>query len=393
MTRKKLLFLSDAVSSTTGLGRITRDLAMRVHHTIPEFEVASVGYGGNGSVKLPWPQYHLHDIRGWLVPELPEVWNDFVGEDECILMCVWDMSRLFWLGNPKTCHIPVLRTFVEEARKQGKLKLWAYHAIDAEGPNGKVPGMIADTMKGFDRVLDYSAFSSRITGNPDHLPHGIESTVFYPHDRAEARATFSKHGFVGLKPDSLLVGIVATNQTRKNWQLGIETCRVLLDRGHDVRVWLHTDVLTRYWDIGSLVADYGLVGRVAATTQHFSDVQMAEMYSACDVTLGIGPEGFGFPIAESLACGTPCICGSYGAQAEYAPARFQVDPTGFYYEGAFCSKRPVHDPDFWALKVETMKDWHKAAAHLSERSILPPSVDWNGETLWPAWEKWFRAGL
>lgn len=393
MARKKLLFLSDAVSATSGLGRITRDLAKRVHENLGDvYEVATVGYGGNGSVKYPWPQYFLHPIENWLVPELPSIWEDFVGDEEGILMCVWDLSRLYWLGIPQTCPIPHLRRWVESA----KMKKWAYHAIDAEGPNGKLSTRIAETMKGFDRVLDYSEFSSKITGNPQHLPHGIDTSVFYPHNHEESRKSFIQHGFIGLKPDSMLVGIVATNQARKNWQLGMETCRILLDRGHDVRVWAHTDVLDRYWSIGSLIADYGLQGRVAVTNQRFTDEQMAEMYSACDVTLGIAPEGFGFAEAESLACGVPVVCGSYGAQAEYVQKWMQVDPVGYYYEGAFCSKRPVHESTRWADRV--LEAVEPCDAHMGGGEdmgctcvSLPPDIDWN--ILWPRWQKWFKEGL
>ena len=334
--------------------------------------LSSVGYGGTGSRSIPFTEYKVHSVDNWLVPELPAVWDDFVGDDEGILMCVWDMSRLYWLGTPATCPNPGLRQWVEKA----KMKKWAYHAIDAEGPYGKAPQKIAQTMKGFDRVIDYSAFSSRITGNPVHLPHGIDTTVFYPRPHKEARELFAQRGFAGLKKDSLLVGIVATNQARKNWQLGIETARILLDRGHDLRLWIHTDVIDRYWSLGNLIVDYGLVGRAAITVSRFTDEQLAWMYSACDVTLGIGPEGFGYPIAESLACGVPCIVGSYGAQAEFVPKEMQIDPIAYFYEGAFCSKRPVHDPS-WADAAERPSSWADAVS-----SLLPSNVDWNGQ-LWP----------
>jgi glycosyltransferase involved in cell wall biosynthesis len=381
MERKKLLFLSDAVSATSGLGRITRDLVSRVHEHLGDvYEVASVGYGGNGSVKNPWLEYHVHSVTNWLVPELPSIWNDFVGDGEGILFSIWDLSRLYWLGMPQTCPDPNIRRWVETA----KMKKWVYGAVDAEGPNGKLPGKIAETMKGFDRVLDYSAFSSKITGNPDHLPHGIDTSVFYPRPHKEAREEFIKQGFQGLTKDSLLIGIVATNQARKNWQLGIETAKILLDRGYDVRVWCHTDVIQRYWDIGNLIVDYGLTGRAAVTAQRFTDEQLAWMYSACDCTLSIAPEGFGYGTFESLACGIPTVCGSYGGQADYAPTIFQVDPIAYYYEGAFCSKRPVHNPEEWS---DAVVEW------IGQRDVpLPPEVDWNGPTLWPAWRDWFRRG-
>src|SRR5512146_1600966 len=344
-----ILFLSDAVSASSGLGRITRDLATRLHeHCSDVFDVATVGYGGPGKSSIPFKEYHVHEIGNWLVPELPEIYDDWTQGREGVLMTVWDASRLYWLGIPQKCPNPYLRRFAE--RKD--VKKWIYGAIDAEGPFGKLPSLIAETYAGFDRVIDYSAFSSKITGNPTWLPHGIDTNVFKPQSMHEAREEVAKAGFYGLSQNSLLIGVVATNQARKNWQLAFATARILLDRGHDVKVWCHTDILDRYWSMSNLIVDYGLMGRVAVTTQRFTDEPLAGMYAACNITLGIGPEGFGYPIAESLACGVPCIVGSYGAQAEFTPKDMQVDPVAYYYEGAFCSKRPVHLPEKWAIKVE-----------------------------------------
>ena len=52
-----ILFLSDSVSCTSGLGRITRDLATRLHnHHSDMFDVASVGYGAAGSRLVPFKE-------------------------------------------------------------------------------------------------------------------------------------------------------------------------------------------------------------------------------------------------------------------------------------------------------------------------------------------------
>jgi glycosyltransferase involved in cell wall biosynthesis len=381
MKLKPLLFVGDSISSHTGLGRITRDLATRVHEHLGDvFRVGAAGYGGTGSRRFPFPEYHFNEVNNWLLPELPAIADDFAEGEELTVMFVWDASRLYWLGIPAMCPMPHLRQFAE--RKD--VKKWAYSAVDAEGPGGKLPSLIAETYKGFDRVLDYSAFSSKITGNPDHLPHGVETHVFKPYPNRESRAKLAARGFTGLTQGTFLIGIVGTNQARKNWPLGFQTAKILLDRGLDVRVWAHIDSVDRYWSIGGLVADYGLANRVAVTTHHFTDKEMAEMYSACDCCLGIGPEGFGYPIAESLACGVPVVCGSYGGQTEFVPKEMQVDPIAYHYEGAFCSKRPVHDPEKWADNVQVV--------HGGEVT-LPDHVDWNGPTLLPAWLDWFREGL
>ncbi len=386
VSKTPILFLSDSVSASSGLGRITRDLATRVHEHLGDvYDVATCGYGGPGNQSIPFREYHLHSVDNWLVPELPAIWEDWTQGRPGILMVVWDASRMYWMGNPSLCPAPHLRRFAE--RKD--IRKFIYHAIDAEGPNGGLSFRIAETLKEFDRVLDYSAWSSKITGNPTWLPHGIDTSVFKPYPRDEMRKEFAKSGFQGLSSDTFLIGIVATNQARKNWALGIKTAKLLLDGGLNVRVWAHTDQPERHWSLGNLTVDYGLQGRVAVTTNRFTDEQMAKLYSACNVTLGIAPEGFGYPIAESLACGVPVVCGSYGAQAEYAPKVTQVDPIAYYEDGAFCSKRPVHLAEKWAIKVDMNRVWMERGATVS----LPECVDWNGKTLLPRWLDWFREGL
>ena len=377
---RPLLIVSDSISCTSGLGRIARDLATRIHANLSDvFRVGTCGYGGPGSSKFKFPEYHVHSIDNWLLPELPQIASDFAPDGDLILMPIWDLSRLYWMADTRSCPIPHLRRWLETA----KMQKWLYHPIDGEGPNGKIPGSLAPTMAAFDRIIDYSAFSCAVTGNKDHLPHGIDASVFFPRDKKECRQAFRSAGFANLKDKSLLVGIVATNQVRKDWAIGIQTCRELLERGHDVRVWCHTDSLDRHWNIPNLIVDYHLQGRVAITTANFTDEQMNGFYSACDVTLGIGlGEGFGYPIFESLASGTPCIHGKYGGAAEHMPPSMLIDPIAARYEGIFCMKRPVFDPKDWADAVES---------NIGLPTALPDHLDWNN--LWKQWEAWFRKGI
>ena len=73
-----LLILSDAVSSSTGLGRIARDLAVRVHENLGDvYRLGTVGYGAPGSAKFPWPQYCLEGMDSWVCPTLPDIIGRF----------------------------------------------------------------------------------------------------------------------------------------------------------------------------------------------------------------------------------------------------------------------------------------------------------------------------
>jgi glycosyltransferase involved in cell wall biosynthesis len=386
-----LLVLSDSVTSTSGLGRITRDLATRIHETMQDtFRVATIGYGGTGSCKLGFQQYFIHEINQWVVKELPAAWKDFAGDEHGILLVIWDASRLLWLSQPEQyCQIPALREFLMSK----PFDLWTYSAIDAEGPNGKLSAALKIVLEGFDRVLTYSEWSARIVertlGNNikiDSLPHGIDTSVFYPRMRDKARRKFGEIVLgqeFAVEDGKFLIGIVATNQPRKDWATGIKAVAELA-KTEDVLLWIHTDTMERAngWSISTLLHDYGINTRTIITQGNLSDEQMAWAYSACDVTFGIGlGEGFGFPIYESLACGTPCIHGSYGGGAEWLPDEFKIEPRAYRAEGQFASLRPVYDSSQWV----------EAALRLRcKTAMLPPELAWSN--LWPRWSKWLKDG-
>ena len=62
----------------------------------------------------------------------------------------------------------------------------------------------------------------------------------------------------------------------------------------------------------------------------------------------------------------------------------KIEPIAYRYEGPYNCKRPVFNAADWADAAEQNK---------GIIASLPDALDWNGRTLWPAWEKWFREGL
>lgn len=326
------------------------------------------------------------------------VWEDFAGTERGIVLTIWDASRMRWFARPETVKHPELASWLAAA----PFEKWGYFPIDASGPNGKLTAILGDTIKGYDRALCYSKWAEKIVENTigakyadrlglDYLPHGIDTSVFKPHPKIEARNNFRQLGFSGLTDSSFLVGIVATNQARKDYGLGIETCSRLLQQDLDVRVWIHTDTMKRYWDIVALLTDFDLLGRVVVTTTQFSDEQMAWLYSACDVTLGIGGfEGFGYPIFESLACGVHVVHGNGGGAEEHLRNDMTVEPEAFHLEGQFNCLRPVFYVDDWVgTALQEYND--NGSLDPPEPVTLPPTLDWNN--LWPNWEEWLRQGV
>ena len=393
MSKIPLLVLSDSPNSPTGLGRVTREIVQRgCKHLSDTFKFGTYGLGGVMSSKLPWPQFQITSLSNWAPPDLPKIWEDFSEGEKGLVMTIWNPSSLQWLVEPEK-YAPQLKDFLQTK----PVKIWGYFPIDAEGPNGLLPKEAADVISKFDRRLAYTQWAADLidktlypeeviaTGN---LPHGTDTSIFYPRDRAESRKNFvgtvmGTGKTMPIRDEVFMVGIVATNSQRKNWGLGFEVCQELLKRGVNVGVWAHTNVLTRTWNIMAMAEAFGLKDRVIATVTDLSDEKMAEAYSALDVVLGIGDgEGWGLTHTEALASGVPVIHGDYAGGAEYLPTRYRAEPVIFYHEGLYANRRPVFEAREWADAVQAVA---------GERGELPKGLSWN--ECWPRWQEWFLEGV
>src|ERR1700677_5177647 len=105
--------MSDSVKSSTGVGRITRELAGKIHEHLSEmFDVAVFGFGGTNSYNLPYKQYPIRRLESWITPELPWVWKDHAGnEAQGVLLAIWNPGWLPWLADPETLPPSGLRDF------------------------------------------------------------------------------------------------------------------------------------------------------------------------------------------------------------------------------------------------------------------------------------------
>lgn len=282
----------------------------------------------------------------------------------------------------------------------GRFQRWGYFPLDARGPTESLTGILKYTLEGYNRILAYSEWARRIfsttLGNSrevEQIPHGIDTSVFYPRQRINARhgfgmrlAAFDQKGRpVSIPDDRFLIGIVATNQNRKDWGLAAQVVSEFA-KHRKIRLWTHVDKLEKHWSLPALFNDFGLVDDWIITNVPYSDEQMAWSYSACDVTLGIGnAEGFGFPIFESLACGTPVIHCNDGGAAEHLPEQMKVDPIYWKLEGLYNCRRGVYRVEDWLEKLLAI------AGTKSQNSLLPPHLSW--ENNWPKWEEWLRKGI
>ena len=403
MSQIPFLVISDAVTSPTGLGRIGRELCIRIHLDLSDvFRLGTLGYGGNTSRVFPWQQYVLTNPDGWRIPELPRTWLDFAGKQPGIILFILNASWLSAIANPDLLPDGDLKSFW----KSGLFQKWLYFPIDAAGPNGRLVASQGEIIRKFDRVVTYTSWAADLVSKTvealpgmkspfklscDHLPHGTDERVFFPRDRHEARQSFikrivrptdEKERESVLTDDVTLIGVVGTNTERKYWPLAFEVCAELKRRGVMVGLWAHTDAVRKYWDLPVLANEFGLERQVIFTNGHLTGEDLAWGYAACDCTLGIAPEGWGLPLAESLACGVPCVTMDYAGATEFVPPQFRVKPISFKYNGFYLNRWPDFNLNDWVIKVR---------AAIGRETSLDPQFTWSG--CWPKWAAWLKAGI
>ena len=401
-----LLLISDAPTASTGFGRITKDIATRIATNLAaEYRVATFGYGGPCSRHLPFHQYIIEGMRDdWVTHTLPDVWRDWAGEERGVVLHIWDSSRLTWYAQPD-----MFPELLEDYPGLGKrikamnAEKWLYCPVDSEGPgpNGALSFPLKATLFGFDRIITYTKFGENVIrktmGDVEadkrhitNLPHGVDPEIFFEMPRQACRkAFFTRTGAAPMtnkKPEpiqdgEILITCVATNQTRKDWALVFEMAAIL-GQERRVRLWAHTDAIERYWSLAALATDFNLVDRTVVSLGVLPDEQMAIGYSACDLSIAPGAEGFGLPALESVSCGTPCLTMNYAAGAEVLGSfpEFLVDPIAYRYDGLYASRRPVHSAQQWAERAEKI---------IGKRTNQPTEYDWGN--VWPRWQNYFRA--
>jgi glycosyltransferase involved in cell wall biosynthesis len=167
-----------------------------------------------------------------------------------------------------------------------------------------------------------------------YIPHGIETDIFKPKDKAEAR----EH--MGLPNDKFVVGTVAMNKGNPSRKCFVEMMDAFarFHARHPESIYvLQTDRgegIDGMINLPELVRNMGLIDGqdVVFCNQYqnmvgFPPEYMAEFYNALDVHLiTTRGEGFGIPVLESQACGTPVITGGWTACKELFFAGQMLDP-------------------------------------------------------------------
>lgn len=141
------------------------------------------------------------------------------------------------------------------------------------------------------------------------VPHGV-SPLFRPYEADE----------LGPWPfDTARTGLILTVDSGvpyKNPRAGVEVLARVVAAGLDVRlVRVGGSLPELEWE---RARRYGVADRVL-DLGHIPDIDLAHLYSRCDLLLFPSfYEGFGWPVLEAMACGTPVVRSTWASLEEVA---------------------------------------------------------------------------
>jgi|HubBroStandDraft_3_1064219.scaffolds.fasta_scaffold29856_2 glycosyltransferase involved in cell wall biosynthesis len=285
----------------------TRRLAAAGH------EVAIVGVEGIASGMVEW--------RG--IPVYPMLANDFRNVTIIGLHYLdWQADLMISLHDADRIVDPAL------VRRFPRLRWMLWFPIDSTTLSLNVQRRLGAVSL----PVAISRFGERVASDHGiavrYVPHGVDTGVFQPLDRTAARTRrgWPARGFVA--------GMVAANDgTRKAFPQHIEGFARFHRKHPDSLLYLHTEeVAASGLDLSTLCLEAGLkIGSDVVFCDPYRyfvgipEAEMAALYSALDVLLLVTKgEGFGIPLIEAQACGTPVVVGDWSAMSELCFAGWKV---------------------------------------------------------------------
>jgi len=225
--------------------------------------------------------------------------------------------------------ITLLDVWVLDAATYAQLPWLAWTPVDHE----PLPPAVRDALRGARLAVAMSRFGQAMMQaagiDAAYVPHGVDTRVFHPTDRAAARRA------MGWEQGRFVAMMNAANKgdpSRKGFRETLIAWREFTQTEPDALLYLHTEQTgLRGVPLDALVQELGIAPsvqfvdayRYAAGLIHPSELNTA--YNAADVLLNPSMgEGFGVPILEAQAAGCPVIVSDFSAMPELCFAGWRV---------------------------------------------------------------------
>lgn len=308
----------------TGIQRVVRETVRRWHR---DHDVAFVAWDDEGTALRPLSDWETNSLLGLDGPvdgddaELDEVLvpvgGAFVATE--LVAETWRSARLESLVAHSGLDVDVIgydavpmtssETSSEGIAKQYPLYLQAISRVDRIGA---ISGAAAEEFAGWAHMLG----SSGLRG-PDvrHIPLAAEVRAPSSADRDEARRA------LGVVPERPTVLVVGSHEPRKNHLAVLQAAKTAWASGHEFTLAFLGGASWSSERFHDEIEALREAKRPVVLISKATDELLAAAYDVADFTLFPSlHEGFGLPVAESLALGTPVITSQYGSMREIIEA-------------------------------------------------------------------------
>lgn len=316
--RPRLLWIGDAVTQT-GFARVTHNV---LAHLAETWDIAVLGlnyHGGPEGREYPYDIYPAANGKDiWGLDQVEFICRRFKPDVVMVLNDPWNIP-------------PYLELIPDN------LPVVAYCPVDA--PNQRTASKLNKTT----RVVAYTQFGRRelllggFTGRCDVVPHGIDTSVYYPMDKVQARTELFGEGKY---QDSFIVGCVNRNQPRKRLDLVIQAwTQWWIESGQppQAKLYLHSSNYDIGWDFIQLTKYYGMQSQLMLTapdmlpTMSLTEAKMRLIYNSFDVQLNASMgEGWGLTTHEGMACRVAQAATDWAAIPEWGKDAIEFIPISGY---------------------------------------------------------------
>lgn len=305
----KILWVGDSPTVNTGFGIVSRRILKELSKYGHEIVVLGINHYGE---PFDWKEYPYK-----IYPCQPGGMAEMYGYNKLWPIVEFEKpDLLFFLNDPW-----MIDDYMKRKPKEFPyMKTMAYFPTDAAPLKPEWAKMLSK----FDAQVCYSKFAEKVVteannGRPKNLYqiyHGVDTETFKPINQQIARHR------LGIPADSFVVGMVARNQFRKRFDLLVAAFAEFAKDKDNAKLYMHTALQDIGFDLIDLVRQFKIEDKLILTegvtpAHGVDDDRLNLIYNSFDVNtlISLG-DGFGLPVAESMATACPQLVSGHSCLQE-----------------------------------------------------------------------------
>lgn len=365
----KILLWSDSPFLPTGQGRVMLELGRRLQkdgHVVKSL-AWRLGNARDEVIKPEWPVIFIPG-ECYRVSNVEMLVNILKEENADVCLALGDVFH-FW----------GFQCVKDELRKLG-IKTFFHLYVNVDGEN--YPPKYRAVVQSFNGVTCTSNFASeqmkRITGKSYPVAwHGVNSSVFCPvkfenNQPCDLSNVFSQT--FGSWKDYFIATFVGRNASRKSLHVFMEAISKIQHTCPKFRALFVTNPIDNcgypLQELASAMrVDYDRIGYILTSVDTpISEFKLNAIYNQSTVLVNCSlGEGFGLPLLEAMAAGTPVVGVDNSAVSELLKGRgILVDADETWWSGQ-ASKHPYSSPGKFVSALEHLyRDWENGSREIEK---------------------------